>query len=1022
MSALGARTWRRDGASAWLLLAGASSALVYGGVMQSIPLVRLYTKPLRNLNNIPPAMWPMALLAVSAMLLLFGAYALGATCAGAAAHSRLPRLLVLGAPVLFIGMLLLTYPLTSTDIYDYLFRGRMLAHYQVNTFLARPQEFPDDPLLRFVAWKHVVSAYGPLWEGASLLTARLAGERPGAPLTPAMPQLLRLLFAYKLLAMLGFLLCGAAIWMAVGGEAPARRWQATYLWLWNPLALWETVGAAHNDVWMLLPVVLALGLMRRWMAAPAQGDAPAPTAGGAPLRNLLLPIAALLLIVAGALVKFAVLMLGPAVLAAALRRVGGWRARLALVLLGGGLCAGLAAVAYAPFWSGWETLQNVRDRGDLLNVSWLAALRSALAATMPEKEAGRAAALAGAALLAAGSAWAAWAAWRRPEALPRHMLGLVLWFLLVCNPWFMPWYAVWALPLAALLAWRGRAWRAVSLLCMLACSYYVIDGLVMNELGFAQKTFGREALLAALIYGPPLLVLTWPRREATARAERFRLALCGLGMLAILMSFTWRYPLIANSGGLTDIGKLSAYGRDEFAGFVVGMAALFVLYLYGLHACRRLPASGALPIVFALGALMATALVGMYPGNAIDVFLYAARSRLLTSYGADPNATPLERFPADAWARFSTSEWADNVSPYGPLWNLVAAPITALAGDRMLVALLGFKLLMLACLLLSGWLVAHILAAAGHDAEAQGVADVRSGPAAGALLLLWNPLVLWEAVGNAHNDAVLVALLLLAILAFTTRRDSLVLPLLVAATLLKYVALLIIPLALVALWRRAGDHASRRRLALRSLGLCALTLLAGFAPFYNLAGLAQSLSEQGQVIATSPGSTLAALLDERFPHQQVVMWARTFGACAMAIILPALARLLWRRPRGLPRASFEALFALLMLATLNLRPWYIIWLVALAAILPSPWPARRVLAWSAGGLALYAFLIWVEAWWKPGPDTIHLVAILVFLSPTVLLTAAEVVYALRKRWADARSQGSGLLRIRGRGHEHHGRT
>ncbi|NTV63571.1 MAG: hypothetical protein HGA65_08555 [Oscillochloris sp.] len=999
------RSWRAHAASGWLMLSGTLAALIYAGVVRAMPLAAAYTKPLRNINKIAPALWPTVLLTVGAVVVLFGAYAVGARYVGAAARSRLLRLLVLGLPLLFAGLLLFAYPLTSTDIYDYLFRGRMLAHYQANTFLAKPKEFLADPLLPFVAWKHVVTAYGPLWEGISLLTARLAGERPGPPLEPALPQLLRLLFAYKLLAWLGFLLCALVIWAASEGEAAERRWQAVYLWLWNPLALWETIGAAHNDVWMLLPVVLALGIMRYWMAHQPRVERAFPWMPRQPLEGtlcagslrgaLLLPTAALLLITVGGLIKFAVLMFGPVVLAAALRRQVGWRRRLALLALAGGACLALLAAAYAPFWSGWATFQNVGDRGTMLNVSWLTGIRSVLLFTMPEQQAEYIASTSGLALLMLGVIAAAWAAWRRPEALIRQVLGLLLWFLLVCNPWFMPWYALWALPIAALLPWPSRAWWAVGLFALLAFAYYVGDGLVMEQFTFAQKSFAREGFLAAAIYGPALLILTWPRREMSPRAATWCLALCGLGMIAICAGFAVRYPLSANSAGLTDIGKLSKYSADDFAGFVLGMATLFGLYLSGLQACRRLPPRRALGIVFVSGALLALVMLGLYPTNAIDVFLYATRSRLLTYYGVDPNAVPLDRFPTDLWASYSIKEWASHVSPYGPLWNLVAAPITALAGDRILVALVGFKLLMLACLLISGWLVARILARARATPEE--APQDWPAPAAGALLLLWNPLVLWEGIGNAHNDLLLLVPLLLALWAFTARRAALVLPLLLLAGLIKYVTLPLIPLAIVALWRRAADRGQRRRLALRSLGLCVIVLLIGFAPFYNPVAIAHSVLAQGQIVATSPASALAALLASHFSSALIIGWARLVGSGALLLIMALLAWRLWRRPQDLPRACFEALFALLMLATLNLRPWYLIWLVALAAVSPAPWPARRAVTWSVGGLCLYAFLIWVEAWWKPGPALIKLVAVLLFVAPAALLTLAELLIALRQR-------------------------
>src|SRR5262249_12064492 len=151
-------------------------------------------------------------------------------------------LVLLGLPLVFLALLALVYPTTSVDLYDYMFRGRMLVRYQANTFIRIPSDFKEDPLFWYVAWRRSVTAYGPLWEGRSWLTAWVAGERPGRfPFGTAAQDatLLRLMIAYKGLAALGFLLCGAAIWATLRRTARQWRWLGLYLWLWNPLVLWE---------------------------------------------------------------------------------------------------------------------------------------------------------------------------------------------------------------------------------------------------------------------------------------------------------------------------------------------------------------------------------------------------------------------------------------------------------------------------------------------------------------------------------------------------------------------------------------------------------------------------------------------------------------------------------------------------------------------------------------------------------------------------------------------------------------
>ena len=115
-----------------------------------------------------------------------------------------------------------------------------------------------------------MTAYGPLWEGMSWLTARAAGEYPNRLLYGQESQsqaLLHLMLAYKALAALGFLGCGAAIWLTLRRTAFEWRWLGLYLWLWNPLALWESLAAGHNDAWMAMLIVLAVGLL-----VPRHGD------------------------------------------------------------------------------------------------------------------------------------------------------------------------------------------------------------------------------------------------------------------------------------------------------------------------------------------------------------------------------------------------------------------------------------------------------------------------------------------------------------------------------------------------------------------------------------------------------------------------------------------------------------------------------------------------------------------------------------------------------------------------------
>jgi hypothetical protein len=365
------------------------------------------------------------------------------------------------------------------------------------------------------------------------------GEIPGLhgadPVRDA--DLLHLLLAYKGLSALGFLFCGAAIWQTLRRTAPEYRWLGLYLWLWNPLALWESIASGHNDAWMAGLIVLAVGLV-----APRREHQEGRRAGDRQTAARRFPVslspylAALLILTAGGLIKYLALMFGPLLLAAALRRLPSWRTRLQLVVAGGLACAALVVASYAPFWVGWATLRNFSDRGALFTSSWLAVLQAKitladvkqliptttlLGLVAPAEESQPLAVTIGLVLLVLGVAWATWRSWRAPEAIARHVLWLLLWFLFLCNPWFQPWYLLWALALLAVQPWRFGAARVIGVFCCTAMLSYLGVVYWLPVLGWSVDGAEWNALTSALIYLPPLLTLLWGRRVTLAEGWRW---------------------------------------------------------------------------------------------------------------------------------------------------------------------------------------------------------------------------------------------------------------------------------------------------------------------------------------------------------------------------------------------------------------------------------------------------------------------------------------------------------------------
>ena len=356
---------------------------------------------------------------------------------------------------------------------------------------------------------------------------------------------------------------------------------------------------------------------------------------------------------------------------------------------------------------------------------------------------------------------------------------------------------------------------------------------------------------------------------------------------------------------------------------VFAFAVLFAAFggaLFVLHARR--PSRAGLAAVFLPPVFWSATASFMYPPYAVDLFHNLADSRLTWIYHLNPMlVAPIARPFA-----IGTS-YGDQPSAYGPLWFLLSFPGAILQPHNYLSSIVILKLWMAVFYIASG--VVIFLAVGAWRSDRALFA---------AVLYLWNPFVIMRVLGDGHNDVVMFFFVLLAIYWAAKGDWAAVAPALVLSALIKYVTVILGPLFLIYVLMLPAPE---RRQALPRLliggAVAAVLAVVIYLPFWDGPQTFHwTLAEGDKSITSTP------LLIQLFFTQPLfrdlngslsrllmrVLFVIPYGIVVLGV----------RRPvRRLEAGCYQVMLLYILIAAAWFRPWYLLWVVTLGALLPSGW-------------------------------------------------------------------------------------
>lgn len=281
--------------------------------------------------------------------------------------------------------------------------------------------------------------------------------------------------------------------------------------------------------------------------------------------------------------------------------------------------------------------------------------------------------------------------------------------------------------------------------------------------------------------------------------------------------------------------------------------------------------------------------------------------------------------------------WRHTATPYGPVFLAMASGLSGLTEGRIPAGLIGMRMIALLGVALMAVALPRLARHSGAD------------PAVALWLGALNPLVLLHLVAGAHNDAMMLGLLGVGLVAARGRWYLLGVVLVTLAALVKAPAALGL-LALIVMRGRTGwIRTTAATLAVASATTAAATTLAGTG-YGWIAALRTPVSPQNWSLTSVLGRATGTLLHDL--GSDLAPLALPAWRAAGLLVTLALVLFIWLRLRPGPVYALGLSLAVVAVLGPAIRPWYALWGLFLIAAAARNDSVQRRIAAASGVLAL----------------------------------------------------------------------
>lgn len=411
--------------------------------------------------------------------------------------------------------------------------------------------------------------------------------------------------------------------------------------------------------------------------------------------------------------------------------------------------------------------------------------------------------------------------------------------------------------------------------------------------------------------------------------------------------------------------------QTTLTGRILATGAMLIGVVILLDAWLRLrPSKGHRPLTRGTVWWWSLPLLLAPPLLSFDAFSYAAQGELV-SRGFDPYKDG-PGVLGDAFTSQVDQMWRDTPAPYGPLSLQLQHLLVVVTGHQPYASALLVRIPAFVGVLLLAVYLPRLARRIGYDRETT------------IWLAVLNPLVLLHLVGGAHNDALMIGLMVWGLwVAAKTHWAPAAVIIAAAASVKQPAAVAILAVAALHAWHVGGwrQQPSNATVARYAVGVVSV-FLASFVAIGLLTGLGfgwiTALGVPNAVRSfLSPVTTIAQGVDWALVHLGLIPDADLIVPVAQrsgqVVGLLIVAWLIVKFKARHPVRTLGWMLLVLVFTGPVVHPWYILWGGLLFAMTEAGQRQRRIVVWATCGLAMYSV---VDASWRSSAIAVGVTAAL----------------------------------------------